>query len=170
MPLTPAQLAALKADIAANTNQVLHGGVLTAINTLPNNSDANFAIADWYNLLASPAWIVWRTDVPVKDCKKATTWTEYIGRNQGERDAWAFMLSNGIVDASDPNVRQGIQDIFSGPSGANTRAALVAIAKRSAKRAEKLLSTGTGSDAAPATMGYEGNISYQDVESARNLP
>jgi hypothetical protein len=170
MPLTTAQLATLKTHLAANTNQVLYGGVLTAINAVPNNPDGNFAIAGWYNLTASPAWRVWRTNVPVKDCKKATTWTEYIGRSQGERDAWGFILSNGIVDASDPNVRQGILDCFSGPSGANTRAALTAIAKRDSTNAEKVLSTGTGSDATPATMGFEGNLSYQDVESARNLP
>jgi hypothetical protein len=168
MPLTDTQKQTLKADIAANTATVPWQGTPTAINTLPDNSDANFAIAGWYNQTAAPSWRVWRTNVPVKDCKKATTWTEYIGRSQGERDAWGFMLSNGILDASDPNVRQGILDIFSGPSGANTRAALTAIAKRDATRAEKLFSTGTGADANPATMGFEGALSYQDVGSARN--
>ena len=28
--------------------------------------------------------------------------------------------------------------------------------------------TGTGTDATPATMGFEGPIGYQDVEAARN--
>jgi hypothetical protein len=32
---------------------------------------------------------------------------------------------------------------------------------------EKLLATGTGSDGSPATMGFEGPISYQDVQAAR---
>lgn len=158
--LTTAQLQALKADI------LLDG----ALASLPNNSDAAFTIAAAYNQLASPNFTVWRTDVPVKDAKKATVWTEYIGRSQGERDAYQFMLSNGILDASDTNIRQGITDIFSGPTGANTRAALTAIAKRFATRAEKLFATGTGSDAAPAVMSFEGTLSFQDVEQARNLP
>lgn len=166
MPLTTAQLQTLKTDIAANTNQI--NGV--AINAMPMNDDAHFAIAAWYNGTASPNFTVWRTNVPVSDCKKATTWTEFIGRSQGERDAWQFMLSNGILNAADSNVRQGILDIFSGPSGATTRAALTAIAKRLATFAEKLFATGTGSDGSPATMSFEGAISFQDVSQARGLP
>jgi hypothetical protein len=42
--------------------------------------------------------------------------------------------------------------------------------KRPALLGEKILATGTGSDASPATLGYEGNISYQDVQAARSLP
>lgn len=158
MALTPQQLTTLKADILADP----------ALAGQPNNSDGAFAIAAAYSLLASPDFIVWRTAVSTSDCKKATTWTEFIGRSQGERDAWQFMLSNGIINAGDANIRQGIVDIFSGPSGATTRAALVAIAKRKATRAEKLFATGTGSDAVPATMTFEGNLSYQDVQTARN--
>jgi hypothetical protein len=164
MALTQAQSQQLKADITADPT----------LSAFPNNSDGNFSVAAAYNLPANPAWYVWRTQVPTKDAKKATTWTEFIGRSQGERDAWQFMLSNGIIDASDPNVRQGILDIFSGPSGANTRAALTEMAKILATRVQKLFSTGTGSQAAPATMAanisefYQ--ISYQEVEAARNLP
>lgn len=161
MPLTPAQKTALKNDIIAATDQAM-----VDLEASPDNSDLAFAVAALYNLAASPAFTVWRTNIPVSDCKKATTWTEYIGRSQGERDAWQFILSNGIVNAADPNIRQGIQDIFSGPSGVTTRNALVAIAKRLATRVEKLLATGTGSDASPGTMGFEGNLSFQDVISA----
>jgi hypothetical protein len=41
--------------------------------------------------------------------------------------------------------------------------------KRAATRAEKLFSTGTGSTASPATMAFEGVVTYQDVSAARNL-
>jgi hypothetical protein len=58
--LTTAQLQTLKTDIAANTATVLYGGSQVAINTLPNNGDANFAIAAWYNGVAVPDYIVWR--------------------------------------------------------------------------------------------------------------
>lgn len=160
MTLTAGQLMKLKAAIEADSE----------LNAQPMNSDGAFAIALALNQTASPAFIVWRTDVPTSDCKKAMVWTEFIGRSAGERDAWQFMLSNGIVNAADANVRQGVQDIFSGAQGATSRANLVAISKRSATRAEKILATGTGSDAVPATMGFEGNLSYQDVEQARNLP
>lgn len=158
MALTTAQLATLKADILANPT----------LSSQPMNSDGHFFIAQYYNVTASPDFWVWRTNVPTKDCKTAMVWTEYIGRSAGEREAWQFMLSNGIINAADVNVRQGIQDIFSGPSGLQSRTNLTNIARRLATRAETLLATGTGSTASPATMGFEGNLSFQDIELARN--
>lgn len=160
MALNQAQLTALAADIAANSGS---GG---EFENVPQNSDGAFAIAVAYNLTASPQFVVWKSDLPTKDCKIAMVWTEYIGRSASERDAWQFMLSNGTINAGDVNVRQGIQDIFSGPNGAGTRAALVAIAKRDATRAEALFATGTGSDGSPGTLTFEGNLSFSDVLAA----
>ena len=156
--LTTTQLQTLKADIAADP----------ILDALPKTSDGAFEIAIAYNLAADPVYVVWKTDLPTSECKKAMVWTEFIARSVGERDAWQFMLSNGTINPSDVNVRQGIQDMFSGPGGAETRAALVAISKRSATRAEKLFAEGVGSDASPGTMTFEGNLSYQTVMQAWN--
>lgn len=158
--MTNTQLQLLKTEI---TND-------PALSGTPMNADGYFAVAAALNLPSSPAFTVWRTAVSTSDCKKATVWTEYIGRSAGERDAWSFMLSNGIINAADANVRQGIQDIFSGAQGVASRTALLTISKRIATRAEKVLATGTGSDAAPGTLTFEGSVSYQDVEAARTLP
>ena len=154
MPLSSAQLTALKADILADP----------ILNAHPSNSDGAFAIATAYNLLAVPDYVVWRTNVPTSECKKAMVWTEFIGRSAGERDAWQFMLSNGFINGADVNVRQGIQDIFSGASGATSRTNLSNIAKRNATRAEKLFAVGLGTSVSPSTMGFENGLSYQDVE------
>lgn len=156
MALTAAQLTTLKNDIAADP----------AFASVPHNSDGAFLVAAAYNLPASPDFTVWKTDVPTSQCKQAMVWTEFIGRSAGEREAWQFMLSNGTINASDANVRQGILDIFSGAQGATSRSNLTAIAKRLATRAEKLFATGTGSNASPATMAFEGSLSYQDVQNA----
>lgn len=163
--LTTTQLQAIKAEILADA----------ALSSQPMNSDGHFAIAAALNELSvvsvlHPTWpfVAWRTTVPTADAKKAMVWTEFISRSAGERDAWQFMLSNGIINAADPNVRQGIQDIFSGPNGAQSRGNLVAIAKRMATRAEAVLATGTGTDVAPGTLTFEGTLSFQDVEAARN--
>jgi len=158
MALTIAQQTTVKADILATPE----------LNVLPNNSDGAFAIAALYNLEAVPSFVAWRTDIPTKDVKTAVVWTEYIGRSVGERAAFELIISNGIVNAADTNIRQGFQDIFSGPNGATTRANLVSVAKRNTSRIEKLLATGTGTDASPATMTFEGSISFQDIELARN--
>jgi hypothetical protein len=159
MALTTEQKATLKAAILADPT----------LNAFPNTSDGDFDLAVYLsNTLASPAFRVWRSDVPTADVKKAIVWTEYIGRSVGERGAFELMISNGIINASDVNVRQGIQDCFSGPSGAGTRTNLTNISKRDANLIEKILATGTGSDASPGTMTFVGTISGDDVASARN--
>lgn len=158
MPLTSAQKSTLKAAILANPTW----------NAYPNTPDGNFALAGVLNTGASPAFVLWKSNVPTAECKKAMVWTEFIGRTAGEREAWTFMLSNGFINAADVNVRQGIADIFSGASGAQSRANLLAIAKRNATEAEKILATGTGSNAEPAVASFEGNLSYADVQDARN--
>lgn len=152
MALTDAQKATLKAAILADSGAA----------PLYTNGDLT-GLADYLNAPASPAFIVWRTDVPTKDIKKAINWSEYIGRSVGERGAFELIISNGIVNAADLNVRTGFTDIFSGPSGANTRAALTAIAKRTATRAERVLATGTGSDATPGLLTFEGLLPVSDL-------
>lgn len=158
MALTPAQQAAVKADILANSD----------LDALPNTGDGAFAIAELYNLDASPVFTAWRPNVPVGDVKQVIDWTELIAASIGERDTFVIMLADGSLDASDINVRQGIADIFSGPGGAVSRAALLELSKRDALRIEALLSTGTGTEATPATMDRVGTIGYQDVWAARN--
>lgn len=157
--MTLAQLTTLKADIIADP----------ALSQQPMNDDGHFAIASEYNLSASPAWRVWKTSVTTAECKDAVNWTEYIGRSAGERAAFEFLLSNHVINPSRANVRQGIADMFSGAGGATTRNALLALSKRDATRAEKLFSSGTGSESTPATMTFEGSVSYQDVAAARSL-
>ena len=157
MALTAEQQAAVKADILANPD----------LNALPAGADGSFAIAALYNLEAAPAFVVWRTSIPTEEIKDALDWTELIAASVGERDSFLVMIEGGSINAAKTNIRAGIQDVFSGPGGLNTRTALVALAKRNATRIEALLATGTGSDADPATMTLEGNISYQDVLSAR---
>ena len=156
--LTTIQLQTLKADIANDP----------ILDALPKNSDGAFAVAAAYNLDADPAFIVWKTDVPTSECKKAMVWTEYIDCSIGQRDAWRFMLSNGTISPADANIRQGIADIFSGPGGAGSRAALITIGKRGVSRFEKLFAVGEGTDLYPGTMTIEGNLSYQEVMNAWN--
>jgi hypothetical protein len=160
MALTNSQLQALKSHIEGDGT----------LNAFPNTPDGNFALADVLNGLSNPAFIVWRTQVSSRELIGSMVWTEYIGRSIGERDAWRFMTEQGSVDAGDPNVRQGILDIFSGQGGVGTRSNLIAVVKRTASRAEALLANGAGAQGNPGTLTFEGSVVYQDVEAARNLP
>jgi hypothetical protein len=183
MNLTPAQLQTLKTNIAANTAEVNYQGVPTAINALPNNDDANFAIAAWYNLAANPSFWAWRTSVAKGEFvnsvgPEGTTfnWTGngFITRSVGEQTAWREIFNGtNTVNPSLANVRQAFADIFSGTgNAAANRTHLLSIGRRLTTNAEKLFASGTGSTGSPATMSTtaEGSLSYQEVNTARNLP
>lgn len=155
--MTPAQLATLKADILADP-------VLAA---QPMNSDGAFSIAEAYNLPASPAYVVWRTNVPAQEImSNGFVWTAVDGLTAGKARIWDWMTRYGSINPSKPNVRQGLQDCFGAASAMVT--GILPHLKRNASRVERLFATGTGSDAAPGTLTFEGTLSYQDVEAARN--
>jgi hypothetical protein len=164
MHLTTAQLQLIKTEI--NGDPVL--------SAQPNTPDGAFAIAAALNLPASPTFTVWRTFVPLSDItSNGFTWTLVDALSVGTARIWEWMFDNPdrAINPSKANVRQGIIDVWSGTAPKNAvQAAVFGHCKRAATRVEKILATGTGSDASPAVMGFEGAISYQDVEQARNLP
>jgi len=158
--LTTAQLTTLKAYIES----------VPALNTQPMNSDGAYAIALALNEPASPAFIVWKTAVQRNEVGKAFVATALAAITAGNNDKLNnFAAWNEVIDPSRLDQRQFFDDIFSVAAGASTRAALLALWKRSATVLEKLYATGTGSDASPATMLVEGTIGYQEVEQARTM-
>lgn len=171
MSLTPSQLTALKNDIDADPS----------LSGLANTPDNNQAIATVYNAEASPSFYVYRTRVSESEYTdssgvdvangNATTnwsWTAFINRSVGEREAWSRMFQRGFINPSAANVRQAFTDIFSGAGGAAQRNHLAVVSLRKATRAEKLFATGAGSFASPAAMTFEGSLTYQDVNQARS--
>jgi hypothetical protein len=159
MSLTSQQKATLKAHIDASSD----------LNVYPNNSDGNSSIAQLMNLNAAPAFTVWKTSISRNDVGKAFVATALAAITSGNNDKLAnFAAWNETIDPSRADQRAFFDDVFSVAAGASTRAALLALWKRLATRAEKLFATGTGSDAVPATMGFEGALTFNDVEEARN--
>ena len=169
MTLSPAQMSTLKTDILADP----------ALTSQPMTSDGAFAIAAVYNLLASPAYWVWRTSVTKKEMteqvsRTGTTFT-YVGngfitRSAGEQTTWQQLFENGVINPALANVRQAITDILSGTGNAAlNRTHMDTVARRQARRIEKLFAVGTGLDttAGAGTMAFEGEVSWQDVQAAR---
>lgn len=138
------------------------------------NAGATSAMADWFNRPKSPDNIVWRTRVTEHEIVDETSaentvwsWTSYISRSQGERDAWVRMFNGTYsVNPSIPQVRTGMADIFSGGTGAAQRTHFLAISKRKATRAEALFTVGPGTTANPANLVFEGDITNDDVVQA----
>jgi hypothetical protein len=177
MSLTAGQKTQLKNDINANTNTVeLTAGNFVQIKDVPNTTDTNAAIAVWYNLTASPAFTAWRRLVTLSEIAKKLNGTELAGLSSLNhtrlQTVIALLNAAGGLDASLADQRQFFDDIFSGAGGATTRVSLLALWKRTATNIQKLFSTGTGSDAAPATtqdgVGDAYAITGADVTAARN--
>jgi len=133
------------------------------------------AIADFYNA-NQPTFVVWRTSVDKDEYQDKVSptgtifsWSGtggFIQRSSGELSAWRELFGvDNKVNPSQANVITAFNDIFSG-SGAqaqNNRAHLLALSKRATTLAEKLLAAGTGSDASPAKMTFEGIVTVQEA-------
>jgi hypothetical protein len=164
MALTPEQNATLKAAILADQE----------LNAFPNNTDGAFGIAALLNQPASPSFYVWRSTVPISEImQNGFDWTRVDNLTVGKSRIWEWMMATGVLNPSQSNVRAGVLATFGVAADLATRLAVFGHCQRLATRIEKMLATGTGTTTTeqgvgPATMGFEGAISYQDVDTARN--
>jgi len=173
MSLTSAQLQALKSDIAVQ----VAGGSGTAISGLdPTNPDQAFAIADWYN--EDSTLVAWKTSIPNEDVGveiDGQNLADLTSANQERLQSWFITKSQAMPEKSDH--RAFFDDIFSGTAGSETRNALngdgtndTGLWRRFASRVESLLkSSGSGSNADPCVLDFEGSIAYQDVLDSNNV-
>lgn len=160
--LNEQQLATLKTDILADPvlSQWAATGYMAS------------EIADAYNQAADPEWVVWKTAVdPVEIMTNGMDWTRVDNLSVGKARIWDWMTKLGTFNAAKANIRAGIDATWVGTTAdLAVRAMVYTHCKRASSRGEKLLSTGAGTTATPATMGFEGSLTYQDVEAALALP
>ncbi|MDP3164375.1 MAG: hypothetical protein Q8N06_02810 [Hydrogenophaga sp.] len=159
--LTTTQKATLKTAIAAELDPVF---------VSYRTAGATGQMAEWFN---QPSTVtVWRTSVPKDEITmNGFDWTRLDNLTVGKARVWDGLFDNAsrITNPSKPNVRAGIDTVWSGiTADLAVRAAVYVHCKRFATRAEKLFATGLGTDAAPSIMGFEGQISDQDVVRAIN--
>jgi hypothetical protein len=161
MPLSPAQLSTLRTDIQTNFSGV------------PAGPDGDLAIATAYSAPASPSFTVWRTAVTIEEImSNGFVWTEIDALAAGKARIWQWMAQLGTINPSKLNVRQGLGDAFATASGtlgsvANGTGGIQPHLRRLALRGERLFATGTGSVPSPGTLVYEGAITPNDVQVAR---
>lgn len=173
--MTPEQIPAFRTALLAATDPALQAAVVGRNDT---------EVARLVNLNTAPAFIVNRTSLTRHELITGTsptgttfTWGGatggYINRSQGERDAFREMFnSTGAVNPGQTNIQTAFNDIFSG-AGAGAvanRAHILAFSKRTATVAERMLATGTGSDASPGTLTFEGKVTIDDVGRALTAP
>lgn len=162
MPLTDSQIAIFKADMLANSNQAVIDALAVG--------DAG-AIAAWYNLLATPAFWVYKDVVSIEEVSAAIELDDVASMTTGDNEklkTFFVIRSESGVFASKASDRAGFDDIFSAAAGDDSQQALAALWKRQATNAEKLFATGTGSEASPADAGFLGSVTFQEVGKALN--
>lgn len=157
--MTPEQLLTIKTNILADP----------VLSQYPLNSDGDYDIATKLNLTYTPTFIVWKTDVAVEDImRNGMDWTRVDNLSVGKARIWDWMTRLGYFNAGKANVRAGIDATWVGTAAdLAVRAQVYTHCKRAASVVEKWLASGTGTDAVPATMAFEGPISPQTVGEAR---
>jgi hypothetical protein len=196
VPLTQAQLTTLKNHIAANGNTIPAGQPWTgsfvgvAINALPNNSDANVAIAGWYSQVApGPVW-GFRSSVPVQTVIDSIAPAEYLALTGNanttnlHHNGLDLLLRNGVIRPSPVSTRNWLVALLPAGTAQASRDALLAACTRHLTHFEGLFAvTGTGpgggggsaqSQAKVLGVGadgqaVEGELTWPVVAEARNL-
>lgn len=163
MALTSAQLQTLKTAIDADP-------VLAAY---PQTTDGAYDLANFLNQPDPANFVVWRTSVTWDEIMlNGMDWARVDNLSVGKARIWDWLFQNSqrACNPTKPNIRAGIDAVWVGTAAdLAVRAAVYTHCKRFATRAEKILATGTGSDASPATMGFEGFLTYYDILQARAL-
>ena len=156
--MTPAQTATVKAYILATP--------ALAEKTIGVGTDYQF-IATALSTEVAPAFVVWRTNLTRDEVQNddAFNWTVVDNLSTGSKyRIWEWMFQNGPVNPSKPNIRAGIAACWVGNAQLlAVQAMVIAKCKRNANKVEQLLATGTGSEAVPAVMGYEGGLQASNI-------
>lgn len=185
MTLTTQQKATLKAAIIANPVWAAY----------PMTGDGHYDLARALSQVAAPSFWVWSTNASVQAIRAAIVWANLTPSDVPDgTQAWAnrslqcqgkqFNLQMiipyvGTLDASDVNLRNGMQDALQGVrssvGGAAQDAGWAAVRAtlaRQAKFIEQILANTTNGNGSTrplsATMVWEGDISDADVAAARN--
>lgn len=182
--MKPAQLAVLRADVIADP----------VLSLIPRNDDGYVEIAKAYNAPASPDFLVWRSDTPVRDIIDAITWSAYTPNDTPDNTATftnralviqtkqmnlqLMLQGRQNLDTTKPNIRSAIRDAVinlpSGVSGASVTAGgasgvtVLTACLRKATRGEKLFASGTATTGSVTgnLMVIEGQISTGDISQA----
>ena len=154
--MTPTQITALRAKVFLDP---------TASAFFPNRDSAG--LRAYLNADAVPAYVVWRTSVGQDEIMlNGFDWARVDNLSVGKARIWEWLFDNSIksINPSKLNVRAGIDQCWQGTaSDLAVRAVIYTHCKRSARVAEKMLATGTGTDVSPSNMDLEGELSDLEV-------
>lgn len=156
---TPAQYLAIKNYVQADP----------VMNVQLQTGDGASVIAALFGQPATPAFIVWRPDVPVSEIETGTgfDWTQVDNLTVGKDRIWQRMTARGVIDVSKTNVQLGISEAWKGTAPMiAVQSYILATSKRQASVLEKLFAVGTGTTLSPAVMTHVGSVYYTEITQA----
>lgn len=156
--MTPEQYQSLADHIRANTDPFI-------VAALPLRNDGQ--IQEWYNV--DSGFTVWRSSLTPEQARDAITNGDGLAQldnlTAGKRDSLLWTFGGNTYPANSAQ-RAAIANLCGTQN--TLKAEILAAQKRLANRAEAIYATGTGSDAVPGTLGWEGQLSVNDVSTALN--
>lgn len=127
-------------------------------------------MAVWLNQNPGTNFVVWKTSVSRDECLGDGfdfTQVDNLTVGQARIFEWLFDNSGQRMNPAEAGKRAAIGEVWKGTAGkVAVGTYLTTLFKRNASRVEKYLATGTGTDGSPATMTFEGKVSFSDVEQA----
>ena len=155
--LTTAQSITLKAAILSETDT----------NFVANRvAGATGAMANFYNVVATPDYFVWRSYVPESEFLDNYVFTEMDNLTQPKQYQLDLIMKRGGCNPSRLNVRAGLAEVFKVAGLSVTKAAILLIIKRKVTRGEKLYAIGAGTSGTPSDLVFEGNVRNEDIVQA----
>jgi hypothetical protein len=187
MNLTTTQISAIKFDIDSTPE----------LSKQAKTADGADEIARLYNEVAEPEFLVWRTNAKVADIFDVLSWASFTPTDAPDEtlsyanrllaaqtklfSLQSMLQGRELINASKANVRQALLDLVTslptGSAGAMASAGgvggvdVLAACTRKGTRIEKLLSDSHAplGGVSAYVMGFEGPISYEEVQIARGL-
>ena len=161
MALTPEQIPVFRAALYAVTDPEFVG-----------YREAGMArpMTEWWNRPADPPKTVWKSNLELEEItSNGFDWVRVDNLSVGKARIWEWMFGNEnkSINPSKPNIRAGIAEVWKGTAAdLAVQATVLNHCKRGTSRIEALFAVGTGTDAAPATMGFEGLLTEMDISLA----
>ena len=161
MALTTEQLHVFRAALLAETDPDL---------VFRRDNGQAGRVAEWYNQVGTNAPIVWKTSLQLEEItSNGFDWVRVDNLSVGKARIWEWMFGNEqkSINPSKPNIRAGIAEVWKGTAAdLAVQATVLNHCKRGTSRIEALFAVGTGTAAAPATMGFEGLLTEMDISLA----
>ena len=154
--MTPEQLVVLKAAILAETDAAFVAARMAG---------ATGTMAAFYNVAATPAFYVWRSEYTAQQISEAIDngITQLDALTASKRDSLLWWAERSH-DMTRSQSQAAVNDLCGSQN--TLKAAVLDGGKRTLTRGQRLFASGTGSLAVPGATTFDGTISGDDVASA----